>query len=65
MPKIYGIYKIMKISIFLCYLIIILTSITLVATNTLTFILTFFIFFSHFFLVFKKYTTKNIVIDSE
>ena len=61
----FGIYKIMKISIFLCYLIIILTDITLVATNTLTFILSFFIFFSNFFLVFKKFTTKNIVIDSE
>jgi hypothetical protein len=64
MTKMFGINKIMNISICLCYLIILTTNITLIATNVLTFIISFFLFFSNFFLVFKKFTTKNIVIDS-
>lgn len=54
----------MKISIALCYLIVIATEITLVKNNILTFIIAFFVFFANFFLIFKKYSTKSIVIDS-
>jgi len=65
MPKLIGILKIMNISIYLCYLIVIATEIALVKNNILTFIIAFFVFFANFFLVFKKYSTKSIVIDSE
>jgi len=64
MTKLIGILEIMKIAILLCYVIVITTEITLVKNNIVTFIGAFFFFFANFFLIFKKYSTKKIVIDS-